>query len=65
MPRIVDGAPRFIRRVNREWIWFILPPGTDRTVGCQFESSSVAHFDELADMAIGIANSVEVTLKRP
>lgn len=63
--RIVDRAPRFTRRVTREWTWFILPPGTDRTVGCQFESSSVAHFDELAEIATDIANSVEVALEGP
>lgn len=60
--RIVDTSPRLRRRVNRQWTWFILPPGTDRTIVCQVESSAVAHFDELADMATDIANSVEVTL---
>ena len=30
---------------------------------CQVESSAVAHFDELADMATDIANSVVVTLE--
>lgn len=63
--RIVDVAPRFRRQVSRQWTWFILPPGTDRTIACQVESSSIAHFDELADMATDIANTVEITVESP
>ncbi|MCC2333600.1 hypothetical protein [Cellulomonas wangsupingiae] len=63
--RIVDTTPRFRRQVNREWTWFILPPGTDRTVACHISSDSIAHFDQLADMSTDIANAVEVTLESP
>ena len=63
--RIVDKAPRLTRRLCREWTWFILPPGTDHLVLCQVESSSIAHFDQLADMSTDIANAVEVTLESP
>ena len=62
--QIVDTATRFRRRVTREWSWFILAPGTDDLVLVHVESSSVAHFDALADMATDIANSVELTLAR-
>lgn len=61
--RVLDKSPRFRRQVTREWTWYILPPGTDRTIACQLESSSVAHFDELANMATDIAHGVEVTLE--
>lgn len=60
--RIVDTSPRFRRRVSREWVWFILPEGTDLTVMCHVESSAVQHFDEIAEMTTAIANSVAVTL---
>ncbi len=60
--QIVDTAPRFRRRLSREWAWFILPPGTDRTVMVHVESTEVQHFDEIADMTTAIANSVDVTL---
>lgn len=60
--QIVDTAPRFRRRITREWSWFILPPGTDDLVLVHLESSAIAHFDELADMATDIANSVSITL---
>ena len=58
----VDTSPRLRRRVSREWAWYILPPGTDRTVMVHVESSAVQHFDEIADMTTAIANSVAVTL---
>ncbi len=61
--RIVDRAPRLTRRVSREWTWYILPTGTDDLIACQVESSSVAHFDALADMTTDIANSIEITLE--
>lgn len=60
--QIVDTSPRFRRRVSREWVWFILPEGTDLTVLVHVESSAVQHFDELAEMTTGIANSVAVTV---
>lgn len=60
--QIVDTAPRLRRRLTREWAWFILPPGTDRTVMVHVESTAVQHFDEVADMTTAIANSVVVTL---
>ncbi|UZN03045.1 hypothetical protein [Cellulomonas sp. S1-8] len=61
--RIVDKAPRLTRRLYREWTWVILPPDTGRMVLCQVGSSSIAHFDQIADMTTDIANSVEVTLE--
>lgn len=63
--QIVDTAPRFGRRISREWSWFILVPGTDDLLLVHVESSAIAHFDELADMATDIANSVVVTLGPP
>jgi len=63
--QIVDTAPRFRRRVSREWSWFILPPDTEDLVLVHVESSSIAHFDQLADMSTDIANAVEVTLESP
>lgn len=61
--RIVDTSRLFSRQVNRRWTWFVLPPGTGATIACELESSAIAHFDELADMATDIANSVTVTLE--
>lgn len=60
--QIIDTSPRFSRRVAREWVWYILPPGTEDTVLCEFRCESVAHFDELADITTDVANSVVVTL---
>ena len=60
--QIVDTAPRFRRRLSREWAWFILPPGTDDTVMLHVESTEVQRFDEIADMTTAMANSVDVTL---
>ncbi|QWC15834.1 hypothetical protein KKR89_16495 [Cellulomonas dongxiuzhuiae] len=62
--RIVDRAPRLSRRVSREWTWFILPADTGQFVSCQFESSSVEHFDHIAEVATDVANMVEVTLRQ-
>lgn len=61
--RVIDKAPRFRRQVSREWTWFIQPRGTDETVVCQVESTSIAHFDHIAEMTTAIAHSVTVTLE--
>ena len=63
--RVADTAPRFSRRVTREWTWFLLPPGTDRMLLCQVEASSIAHFDVVGGMAHDIADGVEIELGAP
>lgn len=61
--QIVDTAPRFRRRVTREWSWFILPPQTDDFVMLHVDSTFVSHFDEIANMTTAIASAIEITLE--
>ncbi|MCC2314208.1 hypothetical protein [Cellulomonas xiejunii] len=61
--QIVDSRPRFGRRVNREWVWFILPPSTQETLLLQVQCDLVRFFDEVSDLTAEIADTVAVELE--
>lgn len=60
--RILDTAPRWTRRVTREWTWIILPPGTHEIVLLQIQCTSPAEFDRVLDLGCDIADTIRVEL---
>ena len=60
---VTDLTARFSRRIVREYTWFVLPPGTDETLMCQFETDQAWAFEPLGDQTNLVTDSLVVTLE--
>jgi len=63
--QVVETVPRFSRRITAAMNWYILPPGTDEIVLCQFETEQMDLFEAMSQETNTVTDSVVVHLNTP
>lgn len=61
--QVLETASRWSRKINVRMNWFILPPGTEQIVLCQFDTSYPSMVDALGWETNAITDSLSVLLE--